>query len=243
MHQDLTWLVLIQNTYFSPSCIGWYHSTRRHLHTFSHHERAEALYGKFYSALLDNPPNDDATKYSFVTFWDTNIHKIIEALIPDGVFIRNSNCHMSTYAQWPNFGFLYLNVCPFRGEEKSPSNTDDPRVSLAIRWHGYMNLLPMSLVSCSVSFSLSFLNIFCTGYYVTGTMTILTAICCPVIGSRELGIVDLLQSDLWTKAGQIKNIVQLIYLCSLIMPITVAIGLCTTLEFIPIKKCISSSPW
>jgi hypothetical protein len=41
--------------------------------------------------------------------------EVMEALIP-GVFIRDSNRHTSTAAQRPDFGFLYLNICPFSGE-------------------------------------------------------------------------------------------------------------------------------
>ena len=94
-------------------------------------ERADGLCRLFSSGLMKSPPNDDATEYAFVTFWDTNIREIMEALIPGGVSIRDSNRHTSTATQLPDFGFLYLNVCPFRGEEKSPSNKDDPRAELS----------------------------------------------------------------------------------------------------------------
>jgi hypothetical protein len=94
------------------------------------HERAEALSVAFFSGCMQSPPDDDATENAFISFWDTNIRRVMEALIPGGRSIRDSNRHTTTAAQRPDFGFLYLNVCPFRGEEKSPSNKDDPRAEL-----------------------------------------------------------------------------------------------------------------
>jgi hypothetical protein len=94
------------------------------------HERAESLYGLFYAAVMNNPPNNDATESAFHSFWDHNIREIMEALIPGGISIRDSCQHTSTDSRRPDFGFLYLNVCPFRGEEKSPTNTEDPRAEL-----------------------------------------------------------------------------------------------------------------
>ena len=55
----------------------------------------------------------------------------MENLIPGGTSIRDSNRHTSTAGLRPDFGFLYLNVCPFRGEEKSPTNVDDSRTELS----------------------------------------------------------------------------------------------------------------
>jgi hypothetical protein len=100
------------------------------LFRIDYEERAEGLYALFYAGLTDNPPNHDATENAFISFWDGNIRKIMQSLIPGGVSIRDSNRHTSTAAQRPDFGFLYLNVCPFRGEEKSPGNLDDPRAEL-----------------------------------------------------------------------------------------------------------------
>jgi hypothetical protein len=94
------------------------------------YERAEGLYTRFHPGLADSPPNNDATESAFHTFWDANFRRIVESLIPGGISIRDSNRHTNTAARRPDFGFLYLNVCPFRGEEKSPSNLDDPRAEL-----------------------------------------------------------------------------------------------------------------
>jgi hypothetical protein len=97
-------------------------------------ERAEGLYARFYAVLMDDPPDNDGTESAFHSFWDGNIRKVMEALIPDGVSIRDSNRHTNTHSQRPDFGFLYLTVCPFRGEEKSPTNiTDDPKAELRVK--------------------------------------------------------------------------------------------------------------
>ena len=95
------------------------------------HERAESLYALFYAAVMNSPPNHEATESAFVSFWDYNIRKILEALIPGGISIRDSNQHTSTDSKRPDFGFVYLSVCPFRGEEKSPTNAQDPRAELS----------------------------------------------------------------------------------------------------------------
>jgi hypothetical protein len=76
-------------------------------------------------------PNNDATESAFHSFWDSNIRGIMEALIPGGISIHDSNRHTSTDAQRPDFGFLYLDICLFRGEEKSPTNSEDPRAELS----------------------------------------------------------------------------------------------------------------
>jgi hypothetical protein len=95
------------------------------------HERAESLYGLLYAAIMTNPPNHEATESAFHLFWDLNIRRILEALIPGGISIRDSNHHTSTDGMRPDFGFLYLSLCPFRGEEKSPTNAEDPRAELS----------------------------------------------------------------------------------------------------------------
>jgi hypothetical protein len=100
------------------------------LFRIDYRERADGLCRLISYALMENPPDDNATENAFILFWDSNIRKVMETLIPGGVSIRDSNRHTSTKAQRPDFGFLYLNICPFRGEEKSSSNKDDPRDEL-----------------------------------------------------------------------------------------------------------------
>jgi hypothetical protein len=93
-------------------------------------ERAETLLSHCLYCVTCEPPADDATESSFHMFWDVNLRRFLEVLIPGGQSIRDSSRHMSTAALRPDFGFLYLNICPFRGEEKSVANTSDPKAEL-----------------------------------------------------------------------------------------------------------------
>jgi hypothetical protein len=82
------------------------------------------------AALLPPPHTPNGTDYSFVSFWDDNIRKVIEILIPSGKTIRTNKHHMEMQNLCPDFGFLLGNACPFRGEEKGPDDAADPRAEL-----------------------------------------------------------------------------------------------------------------
>lgn len=82
------------------------------------------------SPIRNNPPSREGTEYSFVHFWDDNIRSLLEILISNGTTIRNSSQNMSTPGKRPDFGFILGHVCPFRGEEKSLINNEDPRNEL-----------------------------------------------------------------------------------------------------------------
>ena len=84
----------------------------------------------FFSAVATSSPVG-GTEDSFHSFWDDNIRKPIELLIPTGKSIRNSNQHTETRNLHPDYGFLLKNVCSFRGEEKGPEDSDDPKAELA----------------------------------------------------------------------------------------------------------------
>lgn len=93
-------------------------------------EHAEAIYRRINSVLDDSPPYVESV-HSYIPFWDSNIRKIIEALIPGGVSIRDGCCHTSAASQKPSFGFSYQGVCVFRGEEKASNDPDDPKAKLS----------------------------------------------------------------------------------------------------------------
>jgi hypothetical protein len=94
-------------------------------------ENSEALHLLFYSAALHPPPPNDRTEASFISFWDDNIRNILELLVPSGESVRDSDNHASTRKLKPDYAFLHSNLCPFRGEEKSPTNQDDPKAELS----------------------------------------------------------------------------------------------------------------
>jgi hypothetical protein len=64
---------------------------------------------KLCSAVLEDPPSDDASELSFLYFWDRNIQTVVQTLIPLGKVIRNSS------SMEPDFGFVHGGACLFRG--------------------------------------------------------------------------------------------------------------------------------
>ena len=94
-------------------------------------ETAEILYVKCSWFVFAEPPGNDATENAFISFWDVNLRNIVEMVVPGGVSIRDNNRKTSTASLRPDFGFLYLNSCSFRGAEKAPTNKDDPRAELS----------------------------------------------------------------------------------------------------------------
>ncbi|KAE9392328.1 hypothetical protein BT96DRAFT_1023651 [Gymnopus androsaceus JB14] len=74
--------------------------------------------------------NSSRTEDGYHQFWDDNIRKALETLIPEGECIRNSNYDKETYNARPDFGFLITKRCVFRGEEKGPTSAGDPASEL-----------------------------------------------------------------------------------------------------------------
>jgi hypothetical protein len=75
-------------------------------------------------------PPDSGTEDFFISFWDRNIRDILEIVVPAGRSLRNSNFNTATGNLRPDYGFLVDDRCVFRGEEKPPRSTDDPREEL-----------------------------------------------------------------------------------------------------------------
>ena len=83
--------------------------------------------------VYGNPPPANSTETAYITFWDENIRAPIKFFYgndENGESIRDSNKHMSTLSQRPDYGYILQEVCPFRGEEKSATSTEDPRAEL-----------------------------------------------------------------------------------------------------------------
>ncbi len=91
-------------------------------------EASEILHLTFYNAALRRAPPENGTNASFHSFWDDNIRKILELLVPSGRSIRGSN---DPKINGPDYGFLKDNVCPFWGEEKDLESHDDPKAELS----------------------------------------------------------------------------------------------------------------
>ena len=96
----------------------------------SESESGVYLFSLFLTIVREPAPPDNGTEASFHSLWDDNIRKILEMLLPTGIPIRDDSLHTSTQKLRPDFGFLLNNICIFRGEEKSPSDTGDPKAEL-----------------------------------------------------------------------------------------------------------------
>ena len=94
-------------------------------------ESSKILHLIFYNATVHPAPPDDGTEVSFISFWDNNIRKILELLVPSGKSIRDFSHHTSAQKNGLDYGFLKDNVCPFQGEEKPPNSSDDPKAELS----------------------------------------------------------------------------------------------------------------
>jgi hypothetical protein len=84
---------------------------------------------KLYTAVVESPAMTGTEEY-FRGFWDKNIKEVIELVLGQGQSFRNSNNNTQMRQMRPDFGLLLRNVCVFRGEEKGPQNTEDPRAEL-----------------------------------------------------------------------------------------------------------------
>ena len=118
---------------------------------------SDTKFTPFTSAVLYSPPSG-GTEDSFISFWDDNIRKIVELLVPSGRSIRNSNRYTETKKLRPDLGFLLDTACPFRGEEKGPEDTTDPKAELVDKLVWVYNPAPYMLGKRPPSVIFSSLN-------------------------------------------------------------------------------------
>lgn len=71
------------------------------------------------------------TESSFHHLWDTNIRRIIEVLEMSGNSNRDNSRNTETRKLRPDYSFTVKEKCPFRGEERGPENSEDPKEELA----------------------------------------------------------------------------------------------------------------
>ncbi|RHZ82138.1 hypothetical protein Glove_114g70 [Diversispora epigaea] len=168
--------------------------------------------------ILNNPPSEEGTKYSYVSFWDANIRFPLELLISDGKSVRNSSQHTSTFAKQPDYGFIVNHVCPFRGEEKSPINNEDAKAKLRDKLCWTYDPAPYVL-----------------GYYANGPDVTFVAICRPLRGNNP-DVVNIVKSNLNQRSDRIINLRRIINLSVLIKSLQKVIGWRETPEFQPIHR-------
>ena len=152
---------------------------------------------KILSVIYDGPPSD-GTENSFIFFWDQNVRRFLELLIPDGKSIRDSSEHTATGHLRPDYGFLLNNLCTFRGEEKALGNPIDPKKELSDKLEWAYDPAPYVL-----------------GYYAKGPVLTLVAISPPSrLGERPV-VHDLTRANLRLRRDRIRNICRLINLSGL----------------------------
>ncbi|CAG8645113.1 8587_t:CDS:2, partial [Paraglomus brasilianum] len=206
----------LSNDYQNP-CL---HDDLQTIFQVSDSNTAIALsYNVLSAAIIGNPPSNVMTEYNFVSFWDANIRKFIEAYFPTGITIRNSSQHMSTSGKRPDFGFIINTVCPFRGEEKAPNNPENPRAELVNKIDWTYDPVPYVI-----------------GYYAIGTILTYAAICRPRPRRNKPDVVTILTLDLRERRQRVKNLLVLINLCPIIEQVQKVIGYRELPEFIPIER-------
>jgi hypothetical protein len=176
----------------------------------------ESLLEKYFFTVVEPPPRSQ-TEDSFHSFWDRNVREILELVVPLGKSTRNSSVNTATRNLHPDYAFLVDNLCPFRGEEKAPGSSDDPRSELASKlvWAyesapyvlGTLIMPPHFLwVTSDRRFA---------GYYATGPELTLVAIGPPPPKQTNPVIHNIAQANLSFRRERIRNIRRLINLSKL----------------------------
>jgi len=88
----------------------------------------------FVSAVLE-PPSATSTENIYHAFWDQNISKPLQVVIPEATSRREKNWFTET--RRPDYTLIIEAKCPFRGEEKSPENPGNPKTELIEKLVGW----------------------------------------------------------------------------------------------------------
>ncbi|CAG8728218.1 19567_t:CDS:2, partial [Dentiscutata erythropus] len=177
-------------------------------------ERAYEFITTIIGGLIRNdPPSREGTERLYLSFWDTNIRFPLELLISDGISIRNSSQHSSSFSKRPNYGFIVNHICLFRGEEKSPTSYEDAKAKLKDKLYWTYDPAPYIL-----------------GYYANGPDITFVAICRPLSGYNP-DVLDIVKSNLNQRRDRILNLRRMINLSILIKSLQDVIGWRETPEF------------
>ncbi|KAG8810560.1 hypothetical protein FRC18_003997, partial [Serendipita sp. 400] len=177
-------------------------------------EEAHSILVTFESALAWSPPAS-RTESAFHAIWDNNISRIIGTVLFDGNFIRDSDQNTNTALKRPDYGFLIKKYCLFRGEEKPPDSSDNPK---------------QELIEKLVDFPYQPLK-FILGYYAFGTDVNYVAITHPPVTAEPL-----FAHNLELKAERLDNLVHIIRLCSALSWMSEQLAPRSNPEFIAIER-------
>ncbi|GJJ14384.1 hypothetical protein Clacol_008648 [Clathrus columnatus] len=172
---------------------------------------------RFYAAVKSRPP-PEGTKDSYHGFWDRNINDIIAAILPDGKMQRNSNRDTATKGLRPDYAFLLNRFCLFRGEEKAPNSTGNPKAELAEKLHWVYDPAPYVLGALIAVFSSVgiYLTTTLAGYHAIGTNVALAAILRPRSDKTQAVVYDIARADLRLRKARTLHLRRLINLAGIL---------------------------
>jgi hypothetical protein len=171
-------------------------------------EDGYSVLDQFFFIVSEAPPHS-GTESTFHSFWDANVRKILELLLPGGRSMRDSSRHTATGLLRPDFAFILYNLCPFRGEEKPPGSNDDPRAELSTKLAWAYDPAPYVLGHLMSPMFLNIFLIILSGYYANGARITLVAITPSGLNNQPV-VHNIVDADLSLRRDRIKNICRLI---------------------------------
>ena len=214
----------------------------------SDEETSAVLYLLFYNAAVARPPPpDNGTDASFISFWDDNIRKILELLVPSGESTRDYRRHANTEKLRPDYGLLLNGICRFLGEERPTikTNRDDPKAELSDKLTWVYSPAPYVFGEHNYSAYVRFPSLLRSpsrlGYYAAGPDLTLAAICAPSTPSQMPFVQDLVSADLRFKCDRIANLCRLINLSPYLHPLLELIGYRDAPEFTVMERYVLST--
>lgn len=112
----------------------------------SSNEQASQLECQTNVLVISSGPPPGHTEQSFIYFRDALISQTLVYVLGNvGDYTRNSNHNTSTGRQRPDYSFCIKGHCVFRGEEKAPYSTEDPRSELVKKLNWSYDPLPFIL--------------------------------------------------------------------------------------------------
>lgn len=106
------------------------------LFTRSEKGSADLIWDKCLSRII-YPQAVGQTEQSFISCWNDSIRATLKFFLPEIDCDRNTSCNSSTLTNRPDLVALYNSKCLFRGEEKGPNDSDDPRQELVDKLNGW----------------------------------------------------------------------------------------------------------
>jgi hypothetical protein len=212
------------------------------LFRISNTQSCEDIWLPIISAIKTPAPSSSEylSENLYIHFWDTNICKPLQLVLPEGSPLRDSSRHTSTGMKRPDFGYLMDSICVFRGEEKGPSTPGDPKAELTEKLKWIYDPAPYVLgitfqTTASLSHLLTTLMIH-AGYYASADRVTFTVLQKPAAQFQHATVLDIGACDLRLQRERIKNIARLVRIMPLIKSIAKIVAWSGSAEFITLTK-------